>query len=518
MEKNKLLLLPFFAGLILMVYSWYLSYPLSINSVDDFVFNHISILYWFSLPLLLASMYMIAVTSKNNYLKWILSVGILVTLYSMSYFYYMLPSSDARYFRGLTEHFIETKNLSVSQPQYSYYQWSSFFILSYIATSVSGLTLANFEFQLYALIGFLLATSLYVYASKAYKSGGFIMVVAFLVSMFTLFLNYQCVPFSLALVLLFLIFMLETQQRSIGLTITMLVLFTSISITHAFVPLFFVLYLLIRGVFSRHGQYGSLFLFALISYFLVQFTIAQFSFAQNIANVLAFSSEFSTIIEVTVATPVAVPIDVIAQMFSRTVTIGFAIICGAGFIFLLVKRKMRTLDKAILLTGVSYSGLGTLLYILGARAIPIAFIPVSLGAAYLFESRFRPYFKYIFLVLLILFSFIPLHLSFINEIQFQTREAYLAENFFINYYDGEKPSVTLANYWVTTYLQSEMSAETYFSLDPRTVKEADTIFYSVGLGKDFLGQNYTIERLLQEERLNVVYNNNFSYIAIKAQP
>jgi hypothetical protein len=48
MERDKLLLLPFFAGLILMGYSWCISYPLSVNSVDDFVFNHVSVLYWVS--------------------------------------------------------------------------------------------------------------------------------------------------------------------------------------------------------------------------------------------------------------------------------------------------------------------------------------------------------------------------------------------------------------------------------------------------------------------------------------
>jgi len=156
LEKNKLLLLPFFIGLILMIYSWYLSYPLSINSPDDFVFNHVSILYWFSLPLLLASMLMIAITFKNDYLKLIMTVGIVMTMYSLSYFYYMLPTSDSLYYRGLNEYFIKTNNLDFSQSGKSYFQWPSIFVLSNIATSVSGLELANFEFIIYAIIGFIL--------------------------------------------------------------------------------------------------------------------------------------------------------------------------------------------------------------------------------------------------------------------------------------------------------------------------------------------------------------------------
>jgi hypothetical protein len=461
---------------------------------------------------------MMAVTFKNKYLKWIISVGIVVTIYSLSYFYSMLPSNDAQYFRGSTEYFIKTKNLDPLQN--SYYQWPCFFILSYIATSVSGLTLANFEFILYTIIGFFLATTLYVCASKAYKNAGFLAVIAFFISMFLL-LNYQCVPFSLALGLLFLMFMLETRQKSIGLTITMLVLFASISITHAFVPLFFVLYLLIQNIFNGTRQYRNLFLFTFVSYLLVQFTLAQFSFERTITGIMALPSEYSNIVT-TQLSPASVPIDTIVQMFSRTVTIGFYIICGAGFFILLIKRKMRTLDKAIFLTGATYSGIGIFLNIFGSRAIPLAFIPVSLGAAYLLESRFRTHFKYIFsvllIVLLILFPFIPLHQSFATSIGFQTREAYRAENFFIDYYNWTKPSFILANMRVETYLMPKLSGAAYFSYEPRNANKADTIFYTVGLCKDFLGENYTIASLFQEERLNVVYNNGFSYIMIKAQP
>jgi hypothetical protein len=375
MEKNKLLLLPFFAGLILMGYSWYLSYPLSINSVDDYVFNNVSILYWFSLPLLLAPMCMMAVTSKNNSLKWIISIGIVITIYSFSYFYFMLPGSDSQYFRGLTEYFIKTKNLDPLQPNHFYYQWPSFFILADIATSVSGLELANFEFLLYTIIGFLLATTLHVYAFKAYKNGGFLAVAAFFLSMFV-FLNYECVPFSLALGLLFLLFMLETQQKSLGVILTMQVLFTGISITHVFAPLFFVSYLLMRSILNRSKQYRNLLLLTLSIYLLVQVTQAQFSFAINIINIMTSPTEYPHMVQTTLA-PVSVPIDVIAQMFSRTVTIAVAMICVAGFIFLLIKRKMRALDKAILLAGAVYSGLGVLLNNLGERAIPITFIPLS---------------------------------------------------------------------------------------------------------------------------------------------
>lgn len=503
-----------------MVYSWYLSYPLSIDSVDDFVFNHVSILYWFSLPLLLTSMFMMAVTFKNDYLKWIMTVGIIIAFYSLYYFYFMLPGSDSHYFRGLTEYFIKTKDLNPLQPNHGYFQWPSFFILADIATSVSGLKLANFEFLQYAIIGFLLATTLHVYASKVYKHGGFLAPVVFFIVMFY-FLNYQNVPFSLALGLAFILFMLDTRQKSISVILTMLILFTSVSITHAFVPLFFVIYLLMRSIVNRSKQYGNLFLLTLILYLVVQFTIAQFSLATNILSIMTIPTEYSNVVEVTLA-PISVPIDIIAQWFSRTVTIAFAVMCFSGFIFLLIRRKMRDLDKAIFLTGAVYSGLGIILYTLGTRAIPITFVPVSLGISYLFESKFRPYLICTLLILLSLVTFIPLHTSFWESpIAFQTREAYTTANFMINKYDWSTYSLVLSHVSVKWYILPQIEGNSTIVDDyssqfqSSNIEAYDSIIYSVGLEKNLQRHNVSLEETSRQilDRFNIVYNSGSSYVA-----
>jgi hypothetical protein len=465
-------------------------------------------------------MYVINITFKSNSLKWITIIGIVLTIYSLSYFYYLLPGSDSQFFRGLIEYSIKTKDLDPLKPAHYYFQWPSFFLLNDIVTSVSGMELANFEFVLYAIIGFLLATAMYVYASRAYKNEGFLAVVTFFVAMFYIF-NYQAVPFSLAFGLLFLLFMLETRQKNFNVILTMLVLFTGISFTHAFVPLFFVLYLLIRCVLNRSKQYGRLFLMTLIIYLAIQITQAPLSFAENIRSMMTVPTEYSGWVTA-VLTPVSVPIDEIAQMFSRGVTIATVMICFAGFTVLLIKRKMRDLDKAIFLVGVVYSASGLIFYTLGGRAVPIVFIPISLGASYLLKSRFRPYAKSLFLVLLILFAFIPLHGSFnASQIMFQTKEAYQTENFFIDHYNWTNPSLILAHFRVITYLETKQPSLVYFEADvysplfPR-IKEYDCIVYTVGLGINLLRYNYTTDRILREEKLNVVYSSGFSYIAIKS--
>jgi len=518
MKKNKLLLLPFCLGLILMLYSWYLSYPLSVDSVNDVIFNHVSILYWVSLPLLLASMYAIATTIRNSFMKWMFSVGVVLAIFSLSYFYGFLPGVDSQYFRGLNEYLIQIGNLNPSVPSHGYFQWPSFFILTEVATSVSALKLADLEFLIYAIIGFLLATALYVYVSRFYKNDGFVAVTIFFVSVFYL-LNYQFVPFSLALALLFILLMLETLKKSLNVTLIILILFTGLSLTHSFVPLFFVLYLLVRCILKGSSHYVNLFLATGMIFLAVQITVAPFAFAEDIRWVLTLPSEYSQIVGNTVR-PIAraSEFDLLAQLFSRVVTIASIAICGAGIAFLLIKRKMRDIDNAIFFTGAAYSILGVFLYALGSRAFIIPFIPASLGVAGLFQTKFQSYLKWVFLLMLILFAFIPLHDSLTAV--FQTKEAYHAESFMIDHYNWTHPSLILADPQASSYLQTKQPSLVDFQSDSSpllpSLKNYDSIVDTIALGKSLLAYNYTAERIFHENNINVIYNNGFSFLGIRA--
>jgi hypothetical protein len=462
-------------------------------------------------------MFLMAVTTKSNFLKWILSVGIVLTFFSLSYFYSIMPTPDAQQFRGLTEYFIKTGSLDASHGNHMYYQWPAFFVLGDIVTSVSGLSLPNYEFLMYALIGVLLASTLYLYSSKKYPNGAVLMVAAFFISI-NYFINYQAVPFSLALVLLFLLFVLETRQKSFGVTITMLVLFAGTLVTHLFVPLFFVLYLLMRGLFDKNKQtknlYIRLFLLGLVSYLLVQITLAHFSFQQLVQSITKAPAEYSSIASMTLDTSIPVQINIISQFFSRTVTITAIIICVAGLVLLLIKRKMNALDKSILLTGVVYSVLGTVLNTIGYRAIAIAFIPISLGAAFLFKDKFRPYLAGLFLVLIVLFFFVPIHQSFNTEVAFQTRETYNAVNFFINHYNWEKPSFVVTDFWTNTYLAPKLSVYVWIQTWWNIGYKADAVLYTPQFAGFELGNYTSMESFSQGEKLSVLYNNGVSYALI----
>ena len=522
LQKNRFLVLPFLVGLLLMAYAWYVSYPIIAISATDFLFDHISILYWVSLPLLLVPMFIIALTTKSYILKWMLSIGIVLTFFSIPYFYSMMPTLDAQQFRGFVEYFTQTKSLDASQLNHNYYQWPAFFILADIATSVSGLSLTSYEFLLFFVIGCLLGTALFLYGSKKYVDGGVIVVVAFFISLMY-FIDYQAVPFTLGLALLFILFILDARPKSVGVILTILVLYSALLITHLFVPLFFVLYLLIRGLFDKNKQnkalYRSFFLIGLVSYFLVQFSLASFSFNQLVTSIVkAPMGSLSYFVSAATATTVQTSINNIAQLFSRVVTITAVVICVVGLLILFLKRKTNVLDKAILFAGAIYSVLGVVLNTLGYRAVAVAFVPISLGAAFLFNSKFKICFAVVFSVLLALFFFIPLHNSFVTEVSFQTNQNYVADNFFLDHYNWKNPGFVVTDFWTNTYLLPKLDNYQYIYPNFDLPQKVHTVLYTPQFTGINLDNYTTMQDFAQGENLNIVYNDGFSYILTNSYP
>ncbi len=520
MDKNKLLFFPFFLGITLMLYSWYSSYPLSINSLGDYVFNHVSITYWISIPLILVPLYLIAINTTNNTLRWLITVIAVMTMYSSSYFYHSIIGSDAHYFRGMNEYLIQTRSLTPVGPNHLYFQWPLFFLFNYMATSLSGISLISFEFILYTVIGFLLATSMYVYASKAPNQNGFLAVVSSFIIMFQFF-NYQSVPFSFAFSLLFILLMLEAQDtKTRKKSFVIIILFTAITLAHAFTALFFILYEFMYYIFDRDRTRLRVLALTVTIYLTVLVFQAGISLVRITNFILTVTPGYNQKV-VTSLKLSSVPLDVAAQTFSRFVVIGTALVCIAGFVFIYFKRRVRLIDKVIFLVGATYLGVGSVILLLGFRALPLVIVPVSLGIAHLIKSRLGPYLKSLFLVFLLLFVFIPIHSSFnVSQILFQTEESYQTENFMIDHYNWTDYGIILAHFRVINYLSARQLSIVQYESDfsnlfPR-LKDYDCIVYTIGLGENLLLHNYTTEKIFHEEKLNLVYNNGFSYIGIKS--
>jgi hypothetical protein len=524
LQKLKLTLILMCIGATLLFFSWYVSYPISIDSPHDFVYNHISWLYWLSLPILFISFFIVATKTKKNTLRWVMAVGTVLVMYSLPYFYYMIPGPDVHQFRALTEYFISTGDLS-SKPYHDYYQWPLFFILNKIATSITGLNLMYFEFILYGTIGLVITSSLYIYASKT-RANGYLATIAFFIIL-SYFFNYQWAPFSLSVSLLLLLFVLDNHiyRRSEAIS-AMLIIFTGMTLAHAFVPVFFIIWSFLMYVTKKNETYPKLFVSTLIIYLLWEIYSLASPFPQLVKQfVNIFTLEYGGQVEATLASSVAPQphIDIIAQIFSRTVVVTTTIVTGVGFLILLIRKKLRRTGYCMFLAGMAYAAIGVVFPVLGARAFFLIAIPASLGASYLGEIRFQKYFKLIFLALLILSTFVLVHKTFYDQqIFFQTKREYQCANFMINNINWNTSNSLLSHFRFMHYLQKQSCSENVifkhdFSADfPQDMNNYNYVAYTVGLGKSFLRVDLSVEKSFAEfevNHFNLIYNSgNFSYV------
>ena len=525
--KKMNLTIPFLGlGLVLIFYSWHVSYPVSIDSPYDFVFNHISPLYWLGFSLFLGSLYIISSMVKSRNLKLIACVSIVAAIFSLRCFYYSLPGSDVHFSRGLMEYYMQTSDLDPSKPFHAYFKWPLFFILNQVTHSITGLKMMHFEFVLFAILGILYITSLFVYTSRFSKDGNFLAIVAYFIVLYR-FLDYQFAPFSLALGFLYILFMFETHTfKTREVKVVSMMIFTIMTLVHPFMAVFFILYTFAMYVTGRNKYYLQLLLFTLVVYLAILIYFS--SFFSDVLKQLStvYLHQYRWEAEEMLAGWVAStpPIAAVASNFSRAIVFLTGVIVGLGFLFLLIKRELRHVDAAIFISAVSYIAAGFILPILGMRALFTLFIPVSLGTTYFLERKFGKYLKALLLVFVILFPFTVISESFDDaEIMFQTRESYQCANFMISYYNWTKPSSILSHLRVMHYLQTKSASQhASFGSDlagldsNKNVSDYDCIVYTVGVGKTCLFHNRSIMELLGETKHDRVFDNGISHVTIEA--
>ncbi len=306
---------------------------------------------------------------------------------------------------------------------------------------------------MYAIIGVMLTTALFIFATKKYQRGGFLAVVVFFIAMYY-YLNYQFSPFTIAFLFLLLALSFEGEKWTLGRMPIILILFVGMTLSHSYVAVFYVIFLAIKTIIRRNTQNRNLFFLFLTIYLLYQLTLTNNALNTYVQQITKLDTNVSGMAGLSI-TPVLVPIDAIAQRILSAILVITVAISAIGFLILLIKRKTRDFDKAIFLTGLGYFVFGLVFWVLGPRAIPLAFIPVSLGVSYLFETKFKKFLTGLFLILLILLVFMPLHGSFLKGIDFsQTDNAYNAENFMLEKYSWATGGSVLMHGPVSDYVFS----------------------------------------------------------------
>jgi hypothetical protein len=524
-SKSRFLLILMCLSLILIVYSWFQSYPLLINSPTDFIFNHVSSLYWIGLSFFLGSGFIWIMISKNRSLVLIICLMMFFAIYSLRYFYPTVPGSDANTFRGLVEYAAEFHNLDSLLPHHMYFQWPAFFVFNNLATAFTGLEIVAFEFIFFAILGILYFLSLSSYFSSYSIKSFWIGIFAFIIVMYW-FLNYQFAPFSLAMGLLFVLIMIEARNaEKFGALVCKIVLFVSISLIHPFAGVLYVGFLAVMYIRNRRKEYLNLFVLTLIVWLVISIFFTKTFFETSLRQLISLGSvEYQTTVSRTFADRIAPspPIDMIAQWFSRFVVISTGFIAGLGFVFLGLKRKLRTVDVALFVSAGIYAAAGFFLPVLGTRAWFVLAMPICLGAIYAFKSRLKRLVRVIFFILLILFVFVPISESFIDaEIFYQTEDVRYCMDFAITNFNWTAPISLLAHYRQMNYLQAKSASSASFGSDlspsfPDYVPSFSVIVYTEGLAKNSFAYNYSIINVTEVQLYNKIYDSEMSCIFIRS--
>jgi len=340
------------------------------------------------------------------------------------------------------------------------------------------------------------------------------------------YFNYQFAPFSVGIGLLFILLMLETRENKTRATVlTTLIIYTSMALTHAFLPVFFIAYTFIKYIVSKDREYISLFLMTSIIYSIVLMVQAVIFFPMAIEQLLGLHSTVYIRFAETFIIQAMTPIEQLSQMIGSTILIVTALVAGSGFFILLLKRKLGHTNFALFLSGTIYAIASALLPILGVRAFAIVGIPVSLGIAYFQKTRFKMHFQCLFLIIIMLFTFVPLRSSYSltkSQITFQTEDNYQCTNFWIHYYHPNERSLMGTDFRTAWYLVTKIRSPNvtfggdFYTIFNRDIDDYDCILFTIALEKDFLRQNYTTDSIIQEiNENNMVYNSGSSYILVK---
>lgn len=528
------MVIPILVSLLLILYSWVESFPLSLNSPTDLIFNQIQPLYWIGFALLLGSLATAAATIKNDKVVIIVCIAILLSMYSLYYFYPSLPGSDTNTFRGLTEYAATTRDLNPLVPEHNYYQWPGFFILGQIVITVTGLNIIPFEFIFFTILGILYVTALNVYFSSFSKKLAWASIITYFVIIYWFF-NYQYAPFSLAMGILFTLFIIEVRPvKTVSLTLLTLILYAGLVLVHAFAPVFFIAYSLIMYILGRNKYYRNLFAVSLVIWLLITVFSSGLFFDQVLHTIIIMASkEYESLLSATLSTPfINLPsLYFISQAFSRGIVFLAGGIAGLGFVLFLRKKRLRQIDFALLISAGFYSISGLIVYALGQRAWFILVMPLSLGVIYFLEHRFGKYFKPIFICMLVLFAFIPLSSSFnTSQVFFQPRNEDLCANFALAHYDWQGSGSAMAHFRIITYIEAKSAGtipfasefqftDEYWKLFPQSVPFQDLIIYTSGLERSCYTYNYSMEKLWQEEKYNRAYDAGpSSYILADSIP
>lgn len=500
-------------GASAVAFAFLVSYPVVLNSYTDTVFGAIHPVFWFGLSAIQVGLFLFSLGSNRKSIFLICSAVFLFSFWLIFLFFPLLPGSDSHYFRSATENFMKA---GVNFQENSYFQWPVFFVLSSVIANVLGISVALTSIIVFVAIGVVISASLSLFFFMRDERLAFVGVVLYVVGAYS-FLDYQFAPQSLALAF-FVVLLLLMEKKGHLSTIAILLLFTILVFTHAFVPVFFLMLLLF--ITLKRKTVSSLGLLILCtSIYLSVLWFFQPIQLHSLVNALTSIfqpvglAEYGTIVSSTLSAPISV-LDNFAQTISRALTISIWVILALGFLGQFVRRKIRFEDFVLAAVGSLIFVAGIFLPVIGGRALQVVLIPLALGYLF-FRKKLRKIALVFVFIILVLSPFVLVH-----RVQsvgyFQTISGQRATDFFAKTFRAENAGnfVLLASREDGQYLLGKLpqnSSLKVYSALPFGVRDTKGT-------KDYLTQMQTINSTSQYAISNIVFEKELVQSGVISYP
>ena len=419
----------FFIGLILILISWFLTYPIYMPEYDEIILNQFYPTIWPGMIFSLVGLFLAGYYSKRKIVKIICTTIFPIVMYAYVFYFSYLPTSDSGAVKGMFEIFHYTGINTVYEP---YFHYPIYFTLNEMTSQILGLNANNLAVIFFILFGFLISLYIYIFVLKTLKNDiyqiAFFAAPLYFIAIFNN-INYQWAPQTLALVFFLMLLVLFFNQIKFEYKILSIIIFTALVFTHLFIP---VIYLLFIGIYSiKKKELRNIFLLMGCIYLIVLIYHASFYLADITKvfkeSIYGFGQEYILKFSRSFREPIGLLSQIISTINRFRIPLIW-IVLSTGFLVRFIKRKMSLPVVALFLTGGIYFGVGMFFSILGTRALQIIFIPLVIGIGF-FLSKWKKITLVFITIIIILSIFSPMRECY-DSYQYQLNEEENACNFF----------------------------------------------------------------------------------------
>lgn len=506
MKSNQLTLIGaifFFIGLILILISWHLTYPIYMPELSELTFIQFYPSIWPGVIFSLIGLFLTGYYSKRKGVKVVCASFFPIILYSYSFYFSYINSSDSGIVRAMFEVFHQ---VGINSEVVSYFQYPIYFTLNETTSQILGLGVKGIAVIFFAFFGILLGLYIFLFLSKITKNNTdqlpFLGVLLYFTAIFS-FLNYQWVPQTLALVFLLLLFIFF-DKKGFEYKLLSIAIFTTLVFTHVFIPviflLFFGLYVIQKkGLRSIFLLMTCIYISVLISYTTYYFPIIVDTFKNSIYGFVG--GDYSVVVSRSFREPTGHLSQFISLANRIRIPLTWLVV-STGFLILFIKKKISLTAIFLGITSGIYLGVGMLYPILGMRALQILLIPLVVGFAYSISRWKKPMLT--FVVILLIFSVFGPMRAIYDQTQFQLDEEEYACNFLANALpSGEEKSIAIGQvnwgYFTTVYRYLNGATITairpgnpeFYRIFNDSIEKNEYIMYNPNLGKEI--RLYAIE-------------------------